>query len=39
MQADGWWWQGSQLTNKLIKRMVLKELLSVKFGTREYQSH
>jgi glutamate-1-semialdehyde 2,1-aminomutase len=38
MQADGWWWQGSQLTNKLIKRRVLKELLSVKFGARENQS-
>jgi len=32
MQADGWWWRGSQLTNKLIKRRVLKELLAVRLG-------
>jgi len=27
MQADGWWWQGAGLTNKSIRRSVLKELL------------
>jgi len=27
MKADGWWWQSSELTNKSIKRQVLKELL------------
>ncbi len=27
MQADGWWWADSQLTNKSIKRRVLKEML------------
>jgi glutamate-1-semialdehyde 2,1-aminomutase len=32
MQRDGWWWQDSQLTNKLIKRRVLNELIAVKFG-------
>ncbi len=25
MQADGWWWQGPALTNKAIRRGVLKE--------------
>ncbi|MCX7277142.1 MAG: aminotransferase class III-fold pyridoxal phosphate-dependent enzyme [Burkholderiales bacterium] len=27
MQADGWWWHNPELTNKLIKRRVLKEML------------
>jgi glutamate-1-semialdehyde 2,1-aminomutase len=27
MQADGWWWQDAGLTNKAIKRQVLKEML------------
>ncbi len=26
MQADGWWWQSSQLTNKSIKRSLLREM-------------
>lgn len=29
---DGWWWQGSVLTNKMIKRSILKELLKSKFS-------
>lgn len=32
MYWDGWWWQGSALTNKCIKRSVLKEVLSAKFN-------
>ena len=27
MRADGWWWQGGGLSNKSIKRQVLKEML------------
>ena len=34
MQRDGWWWHGSHLTNKMIKRRLLKELLAVKFGLK-----
>jgi glutamate-1-semialdehyde 2,1-aminomutase len=34
MQADGWWWQDATLTNKAIKRSILKEMLSIKFGLR-----
>ena len=29
---DGWWWQGSALTNKMIKRSILKEILKARFG-------
>ncbi|MDR7379929.1 glutamate-1-semialdehyde 2,1-aminomutase [Rhodoferax ferrireducens] len=31
MQADGWWWHNPALTNKLIKRRVLREMLAQKF--------
>jgi glutamate-1-semialdehyde 2,1-aminomutase len=27
MQADGWWWQGAQTSNRAIRRRVLGELL------------
>lgn len=27
MKQDGWWWNGNNLTNKSIKRQILKELL------------
>ena len=27
MQADGWWWSNPSLTNKTIKRTVLKEMI------------
>ena len=27
MKADGWWWEGAHLSNKDIKRIVLKEML------------
>ena len=29
MQQDGWWWQSPALTNKLIRRRILKETLSL----------
>jgi glutamate-1-semialdehyde 2,1-aminomutase len=28
MQRDGWWWQNPDLTNRAIKRTVLKEIIS-----------
>lgn len=31
MQEDGWWWQTPSLTNKAIKRMMLKDLLAARF--------
>lgn len=31
MQADGWWWAPAGLTNKAIKRSILKEMLALKF--------
>jgi glutamate-1-semialdehyde 2,1-aminomutase len=32
MAADGWWWSDAALTNKAIKRRVLRELVSVSLG-------
>ena len=34
MQQDGWWWQGSQLTNKSIKRRILQELILVRLKSQ-----
>lgn len=31
MQADGWWWAHPQLTNKAIKRQMLKDTLAARF--------
>jgi glutamate-1-semialdehyde 2,1-aminomutase len=31
MKADGWWWNGASLTNKTIRRQILKEMLTRKF--------
>jgi glutamate-1-semialdehyde 2,1-aminomutase len=31
MQADGWWWQDTGLTNKAIKKQIFRELLSAAF--------
>jgi glutamate-1-semialdehyde 2,1-aminomutase len=28
MQQDGWWWHSPGLTNKMIKRGLLREMLS-----------
>jgi glutamate-1-semialdehyde 2,1-aminomutase len=30
MQRDGWWWSDAQLTNKAIKRRVLKEMFQAR---------
>ncbi|NBR30057.1 MAG: glutamate-1-semialdehyde 2,1-aminomutase, partial [Betaproteobacteria bacterium] len=34
MERDGWWWAAPQLTNKTIRRGVLRELLAHRFATR-----
>jgi glutamate-1-semialdehyde 2,1-aminomutase len=31
MKRDGWWWRSATLTNKTIRRQILKEMLSRKF--------
>src|SRR5690242_11070275 len=31
MKQDGWWWHDGVLTNKMIKRQILKEMLSSAF--------
>ncbi|MBC7982985.1 MAG: aminotransferase class III-fold pyridoxal phosphate-dependent enzyme, partial [Candidatus Obscuribacterales bacterium] len=31
MQTDGWWWSNTALTNKSIKRRILKEMLAQRF--------
>jgi glutamate-1-semialdehyde 2,1-aminomutase len=33
MLRDGWWWDGLRLTNKAIKRRVLRELLQARWDT------
>jgi glutamate-1-semialdehyde 2,1-aminomutase len=32
MKRDGWWWHDAAMTNKDIKRQILKEMLAKKFG-------
>ncbi|WP_407148015.1 aminotransferase class III-fold pyridoxal phosphate-dependent enzyme [Bradyrhizobium sp. ORS 86] len=32
MQRDGWWWHKAGLTNKTIKRQILKEMAAARFG-------
>jgi glutamate-1-semialdehyde 2,1-aminomutase len=32
MKADGWWWNGASLTNKNIRRQILKEMLTKAFS-------
>ncbi|MDB5988254.1 MAG: hypothetical protein JWR16_3307 [Nevskia sp.] len=34
MQNDGWWWAAPHLTNKWIKRQMLKDMLIQRFGLR-----
>ena len=34
MLFDGWWWQHSALTNKSIKRGILREMIHQRFGFR-----
>jgi glutamate-1-semialdehyde 2,1-aminomutase len=31
MKQDGWWWRDASLTNKGIKRQILKEIIARKF--------
>jgi glutamate-1-semialdehyde 2,1-aminomutase len=31
MQGDGWWWSDAQLTNKSIRRRVLKEMIQARW--------
>ncbi len=31
MQADGWWWNDTQLTNRAIKRGIFREMLAHRF--------
>ncbi len=33
MLRDGWWWEGPALTNKAIRRRVLRELLQARWDT------
>jgi glutamate-1-semialdehyde 2,1-aminomutase len=33
MRRDGWWWSDWQLTNKAIKRRVLKELIQARWAS------
>jgi glutamate-1-semialdehyde 2,1-aminomutase len=32
MKRDGWWWHKPDLTNKAIRRQILKEMLKSRFG-------
>jgi len=32
MKQDGWWWQDASLTNKKIRRQILKEMIASRFG-------
>jgi glutamate-1-semialdehyde 2,1-aminomutase len=32
MKRDGWWWHSPTLTNKAIRRQILKEMLRSRFG-------
>jgi len=32
MKQDGWWWSDASLTNKSIRRQILKEMIRSKFG-------
>ncbi len=32
MKRDGWWWHDASLTNKSIKRRILREMVRKKFG-------
>jgi glutamate-1-semialdehyde 2,1-aminomutase len=32
MKEDGWWWHDEALTNKGIRRQILKEMIAVRFS-------
>jgi len=38
MQADGWWWGGAALTNKAIRRRVLREMARARWRRSSAQS-
>jgi len=31
MKEDGWWWRDASLTNKKIRRQILKEMFTKRF--------
>jgi glutamate-1-semialdehyde 2,1-aminomutase len=31
MQTDGWWWQDARLTDRSIRRGILREMLAHRF--------
>src|ERR1700735_4310950 len=40
MERDGWWWHDPALTNKAIKRTIMKEMIARRlFGPRQPRSH
>jgi glutamate-1-semialdehyde 2,1-aminomutase len=40
MERDGWWWHDPALTNKAIKRMIMKEMIARRlFAPRQPGSH
>jgi glutamate-1-semialdehyde 2,1-aminomutase len=34
MQQDGWWWSGAAMTNKSIKRRILREMIVARLAAR-----
>ena len=34
MESDGWWWNGPTLTNRSIRRRILREMIAVRLGWR-----
>jgi glutamate-1-semialdehyde 2,1-aminomutase len=34
MKEDGWWWRDASLTNKTIRRKILKEMIAKRFSRR-----
>jgi glutamate-1-semialdehyde 2,1-aminomutase len=40
MQQDGWWWHNPTMTNKSIKRAILKEMIARRlFASRDTRTH
>jgi glutamate-1-semialdehyde 2,1-aminomutase len=40
MARDGWWWHDPALTNKAIKRTIMKEMIARRlFAARQPRSH
>jgi len=39
MQRDGWWWDNPALTNKSIKRAIVKETIARRLLPRRHQKH